>query len=367
MLFKRLGYCVEYCGQSMLNSLKEVALAAVLKRAESFPDMRQNINNHFPILPTEIQALILINLWHKAHHSQLLKCLPLCMESLFSTEYFKALPLHTMNVELDEMGNGWIYEGFKNRIMRKLQKHRNVDSFMKYVIVPVNFSLSLVDGGFYNQALIILEQLTTNLIHYANDDSTSDEWQISLNEIHTVVATAKLHCYNSLYEVKKAQDIYNVRNNILAPLLEEEFQNFNEKAAAFHTQCSRYCYIIGDMSSSHKHIADALQHIKEMANPHPRIVIDVLRQATYTYIELGHPDKAKASILTALTWCKHFVDKAVTDCSECHHMSHSILFLDCLVDLAFYLERTDQLQKCVIVLEEAFRVSHLKRHLNFLN
>ena len=178
-------------------------------------------------------------------------------------------------------------------------------------------------------------------------------WGRPLLETYTVVLTSKLHCYNALYDVERGEEIYRMKQNILIPMLG------NEKAVAFLTECSKYCYIISDMSSAHEHIMKALNLIKDTVDPHPRILIDSFRQATYIHMENGKSLKAKASIETALAICKHIVQNSrkMLACHKCHQFGDSLLFLDCMVDFAFYLGRTDQFKKCCDVLNQTYVVS----------
>ena len=167
-----------------------------------------------------------------------------------------------------------------------------------------------------------------------------------------------------LYDVRRGEEIYQELDLTLSRMQNQHGCLpivVKERTAAFLTECSRYRYIIGDMEPSHCHVMEALRTINDAidGDPHPRIIIDTLRQVTYTYLQLGRRRCARLAIEKALTLCKHICEAAAesTMCSNCYVLSDSQLFLDCLVDYGFYLEKTDRLGESYKVISQAYRVS----------
>lgn len=358
-----MRYSVGDCCNDRVKPLSKLSAASLALNYYYFVQMMQCFSHK---LSTAMRVDLMNNLWIFEKDIKLYNFImsDSHFEKLFGSDWYKTVPLYTIHIELDESGVGLIFKEFNNKCKSGLKKgNDDVNKFMNYVPIALNYSTYLIDGGYFTYALEIIENLRHLIELHTSQESLSKQIKRSLNEIHIVILTSKFNCCNTLYDIKQGREIYSLGFNLLRTIHDENFVKYKEKAAAFLTQCSRYCYIIGNLNQSHEHVVQALQFIENLSddNPHPRIVIDSLRQVTYTLIELGSPQSAKTSIETALTLCKHIVDKAVgiREYSECYDVRDSLLFQECMIDYGFFLGRTDQLIKSYIVLEDAYQVSLL--------
>lgn len=356
----RLHKC--WCHHSRVPTLSHLATSNLLKNQINYCHLKS-----LEYITTGIQADAINQLWFSGSYRRLYDFLTSGsrLRKLFNSEWYKTVPLHTINIELYEMGEGNIYNHFMEECMTEMMdKSEDSQEFTIYAPIPLNFILYLVDGGYYCEALRVVEILNLGIEHFISKESTIHHVKRMLNDIHTVALTSQLHCYNMLKDVKKGQTIYCERQLVLSRLQNEDGSLPNiakRKAAAFLTECSKFCYINDEIEKSHKHVMMALNYINDMIDeePHPRIIIDALRQATYTQLQLGRRQNAKLSIEAALTLCKHICEASAgpSMCRKCYDLSDSLLFLDCLVDYGFFLGKTDRLRESWRVMSSAYNVS----------
>ena len=352
-------FCPDSCGK--LKSLSHLAISCFVNYHNCILHIEQlaNVAEGFT---AAMKAHLLNYLWAHALYMQVFELVTSrsFFESLFSSEWYKMLELHAMNTELDEMGRGLTFQTLNQLCLSELQDglvNRKFSKFMSYLPIPLNYSFFLIDGGYYIEALEIIDQLITNTECFMAE---KEDRKTCLTDVYVVILTAKFKCHNTLYDLKEGGEIYLLKLDFIKRTCLEKGPEFGNLAAAYFVECSRYCFIKGDVHASHEHAMQALQLVDRSIDHthHPRIIIDVLRQATLTFLELGLPGRAEISIETALTLCKNIVDKAdAKRCLKCYDLSDSLLFLDCMVDYGYFLQNTDQLYKAHQVIREAKKVS----------
>ena len=359
--------CSVFCGGIADEKIKPLSHMAIL----TFVD-RHNCVLHIDKLKqvikgftvsmkaTLLNALIADSLFMQLHT---LVTSPVFFEPLFSTEWHKMVQLHAMNAELEERGRGSIFHSLNQLCHAELENRReNLPQFLSYVPISLNYSLYLIEGGYYFKALKVVNQLKEITGKFLSGKCEDNVRAVLIN-IYIMALTAKFNCHNTLFELKEGRELYDSNLVIVTQACSEEIPNIKVNAAAFFTQCSRYCHLVSDVHASHKYAMQALELIesKVHARPHPRVVINALRQATLTFLQLGLPNSAKITIETALSLCQNVVNEsAIKKCPKCHDLSDSLLFLDCMADYAYFLRWTDETLKSKLVLGEVVKVSGVK-------
>ena len=271
-------------------------------------------------------------------------------DDLFRTEWYLQADLNFKYRELNYFRYfPSIFAYFNDECSKKLRRQRtdnDIEVFLRYASVPINFSLYLVNGGHYFYANTILEDILTTVDHFSGNITIAQQG-VDLHQIKIIAVTALFHCYNTLYDMTRGEKLFAMKEDLLRPLNNIGYRNFKQKAAAYLTECSKFCEAKSDMNTSYDLITQAQQIICATMEeePHPKIVVDTLCQAMWCNLNHCHFKNAKLCIELAVKLASA-IDRDA-----------SILYFDTLLHYGGFLHFTDQSHDGVIVMEDAYRVS----------
>ena len=273
------------------------------------------------------------------------------LEDLFRSEWYLQADLHFIEFQLSHFHFPSIFTYFNNECSKKLGSqctNNDAQVFLRYASIPINYSLYLVERGHYYYAKTILKDLVDTVDHFIGKTTVAQQG-VYLHQMKIVAITALFHCCNTLYDITQGEKIYAMRNDLLRPINDTGYRHFKQKAAAYLAECSKFCQIKSDMTTSHELISQAMRLLHQEEELHPKIIIDTLCQSMWCNINLCHFEKAKLCIEAAVKLASSFGRK-----------SSSILYFDCLLNYGGFLHSTDQLHDGVIVMTDAYRVSRLE-------
>lgn len=277
---------------------------------------------------------------------------------LFASECFKIIDFYKLHEDLDRRTEGafLLFPFFNRQCTEKLYAQRlslrQYSKFMSYAPAPLTYSLYLVNGGYYQEALEVLISLKHTVRHFLEKNAIPSKIRIDLNQMHIVILTAILQSYTALNDVKHAKEIYGKRTEILKFISDPQYYCFTHKAAAFLTECSKLCYLMGKLEESHAHVMQAAQLLQNHMHekPHLAIVIETLRQASIICFDVGRRDVAKECIYAALALANHISGP------------DSIIYADCLQDYAQLLGKDNKLYLAdnMMVLSQSVSITIIK-------
>ena len=282
-------------------------------------------------------------------------------EKLLIDESYKIVPLYKIHKGLCDGGIGSIYNEIIDGVVSELCSRRRCPSEVaEYCVIPLNLASHLIDSGQFIDAVKLLEDVYDCLDVVVSQKRVTSTVRRSMGDVRILTIISLFNAYNSLLWYQKSRAMYTARTLTLHLIHDQNI------AAAFLTECSRFCLIDGEILAAHKHAQDALTCCNN-SGVHLRVFVNALRQATYTYMRVGKVQLARFTVIQALTISYHLwrTDPVHPGCHTCGDCMDSILFADTLLDYAEYLKEIDRYYEASKIFDAVARVSDCFLFLNY--
>ena len=344
----------EQCNRSDPKTLLDLAAGRLVECIPT-PKRFKKMGNEFK-LSASMQVAIIQTLYNRMRLKALYNFIrsQIVFENLFMNEWYKILPIYGICKNLDDLGIGLLYTDFIDFCMAELCARRKSPSeVVDYCVVPLNLASHLIEYGLYTDAVRLLEDLYDCLDVVVSKKAIRANARKTMADVRSLVIISLLSSYNSLLWFKKASDIYQMRGLTLHLM-----QN-QHTIAAFLTECSRFCMLAGLLHPAYEHVMSALTTL-ENSGMHARIFVNALRQASYTFMQLGRVQDARLAITHALTITYHLwkTDQVTPVCEKCDDCMENLPFIDCLLDFAEYLKEADRYYEASRVFDAVCQVRY---------
>ena len=345
------------CEQCIKSDPRTLLHQAAGQLVECIPTPKRfkKVANEFD-LSASMQVAIIQNLYNQNRVKSLYNFITnqIVFENLFMSEWYKTLAIYPICKNLADLGIGLIYTDYIDMSMSELCCRRKSPSEVaEYCVVPLNLASHLIEYGLYTDAVRLLEDFYECLDFVVSKKAIRAKVRKTMADIRSLVIIMLLSSYNSLLWFKKASHIYTMRG------LSLHLMQNQHTIAAFLTECSRYCLLAGQIQTAHDHVISALTTL-ENSGMHARIFVNALRQASYTFMQLGKVHEARLAITHALTITYHLwkTDQINPVCEKCDECMLHLPFLDCLLDYAEYLKEVDRYNEASMVFDAVCEVRY---------